>query len=111
MNYQIAEELLEKSRKGNYVKLKNQTYLTRDTSGNICLVLHRTTVALMHSDGSSTLDSGGFQTPTTKDRLNMLTAANIYQQDFSWYVTNAGNPVPFFDGVKIDSQGRVLNPA
>ena len=108
MNFILADQLLQQSKKGNYKKIANNTYLTRDDLGNICIYLHRTPIITMHPDGTATLDSGGYRTATTKERFGLITC-NVYQDKFDWYIGNSGKPIPFFDGVKVDSVGKVLN--
>lgn len=56
--------------------------------------------------------SGGWQTVTTKDRLNQLLSDyghGIYQKDYAWFVVSRGddgrydhdNAVPFGDGMTL----------
>ena len=108
MNFLLANTLLTNSKKENYHKLANNTYLARDGAGNICVYLHRTPIITLHPDGSSTLDSGGYRTATTKERFGLI-PCHVYQDKFDWYIGNGGKPVPFFDGARVDASGLVLN--
>lgn len=53
------------------------------------------------------LFDGGHQTNTTKSRLNALLSAfgidgeRVFAKDFTWYVQQAGGPVPFFSGMRL----------
>lgn len=51
-------------------KVANNTYLERRTDESIALVLHNTDVVTYHLDGRIVLDTGGWLTVTTKDRIN-----------------------------------------
>lgn len=67
-------------------------------------------VALTDREYVWTLNSGGHQTYTTKSRLNRFSPASVYQRNHVWYVRcNTGRAVPFFDGIAVDRNGRVLN--
>lgn len=68
---------------------------------------HNTDVVLIHRDGTYTLNSGGYETVTTKARIVEYSGANLYQKNYVWYVSG----VRFKDGMKIDSQGRLLTAA
>jgi predicted glycosyl hydrolase (DUF1957 family) len=68
--------------------------------------LYNTVVVNIHQDGTYTLNTGGWQTVTTKDRINNYSPARVYQRNGEWYMNDDGK---FWDGVKIDATGRVLN--
>jgi hypothetical protein len=63
------------------------------------------------------LNSGGWRTPTTKDRINAVLPQGvcIYQDRGIWYVriglwdSNSGKTIPFFDGIEI-RDGILKNP-
>ena len=48
----------------------HKTTIRTDKTGAICVQYHRTIVAKRHADGSVMLDNGGWQTVTTKKRMN-----------------------------------------
>ena len=83
-------------------KLAHNTYrVTIDGAPGI--MFHRTVIILRVSNGYR-LSSGGWQTSTTKQRLNALMPGGygIHQKDFRWYVTlSYGEVVPFEDGMVI----------
>lgn len=92
--------------------IKRNTFQYVDPEGDHDTVirLHRTDIVRKHSDGSVTLDSGGWRTPTTKDRMqdHLPGSARIWQERGQWYVSNGAmwNPkapgvVPFFDGIRV----------
>lgn len=83
-------------------KLAHNTYrVTID--GQPGVKYHSTVIILRVSNGYR-LSSGGWETSTTKQRLNALMPPgySIHQKDFRWYVTlTYGEVVPFEDGMVI----------
>lgn len=68
-----------------------------------------TEVARKNADGSVTLNSGGWQTATTKMRINQFANEfcsgrfSVYQKAGQWFVHGRGGdperPEPFYDGM------------
>tara|TARA_R100001510_G_C7528192_1_gene120757 strand:+ start:316 stop:606 length:291 start_codon:yes stop_codon:yes gene_type:complete len=50
------------------------------------LKLHGNTIAVLHGDGTLMITDAGWQTNTTKERLNGLPNVNIHQKNFIWYL-------------------------
>ena len=53
------------------------------------------------------LDSGGWQTVTTKRRMNQVSDAHnlgfrVYQRDFEWFVDFKEKTLPFYDGMRLE---------
>lgn len=70
--------------------------------------LHGNEIMRIHADYTYTLKDGGWQTITTKDRLNALSPASVFQRKGTWYVGSAtGQDVPFYSGIRVDQYGRV----
>lgn len=81
----------------------NNTTLHRLDNGDIAVRLHRTDVVIYHRDDDTvTLNSGGWQTVTTKERMNRFTNVRVYQEKHVWYVVEYpydwDSPVEFADG-------------
>jgi len=79
-------------------KLTHNTY--RSTwDGQPCVIFHRTTIIVRLPGGGYKLSSGGWQTTTTKQRLNALLPGgySISQKDFRWTVHTPEGDLPFFD--------------
>jgi hypothetical protein len=54
-------------------KVANNTYLKRDRYRNdIAVHLHSTDVLIFHANGDIWINTGGWNTPTTRDRINMF---------------------------------------
>ena len=74
--------------------------------------LHDTDILTLEN-GVYTLNSGGWRTPTTKDRLNsFLPEKNrIFTEKGIWYYgTWNGGKIPFKDGMKVNAEGNTLTP-
>lgn len=88
-------------------KLSNYaTTVATGEDGKTRVTYHSTAIVTFDAE-SVVLDSGGYQTVTTKRKMNQ--AANqfglgfaVYQRDFDWFVRlENGQETPFEDGLKI----------
>lgn len=118
MNYEKAVATL-KNRPSK--KVANNTYLV-PVEGGIAVKLHQTNVVTFHSDGNVTLNSGGWRTVTTKERINRYSPARVYSEGGVWFVyykddygSQTYQPddctdhrATFFDGITVDSKGIPL---
>ncbi len=78
------------------------TTVFNDNEGNQFVTLHGNLIAQISNFGDIKLSSCGWQTVTTKSRLNaildtFLSGIGVYQKDFVWYI----NDREFFDGYTI----------
>ena len=108
-NYSEARDIYEDRRKRGILKrgvrLANNTYLSWQdeikpmTSNGLTpspswfgVRLHKTNVVTFHSDGSIVLDSGGWKTVTTKDRINCALPPgwSVYSTRGVWYLSQSG---------------------
>ena len=97
-------------------KIANNTWLERRDDETIAVRLHQTDVVTYRADGSITLDTGGWFTVTTKDRMNRFTPFAVSSRRGEWQVairnphynpdifdpdTNPywGDTVPYRDGM------------
>jgi hypothetical protein len=103
MNFQSATEELKKGMNGTK-KVDHNTYI-RSIDDGIALKLHNTDIVIFKKDGTYQLNTGGWQTVTTKDRLNKFTPARISSKKGIWYI----NEIPFVDGIVIDANGSPIN--
>ena len=86
------------------MKIANNTYMETDHNGVITYRLHHTTVVTVFPSGCVRFSSGGWQTVTTKNRLNRYGCGYcIYQRAGEWFVSHPQIPrdVPFFDGITL----------
>ncbi len=103
LTFDQGVNLLNNARYGQK-KVANNTYLYQKNDDTLAVKLYATDVVLIHKDGTYTLNSGHYQTLTTKTRINDFSPANIYQKKYVWYV---GDNIKFKDGIKIDQTGKV----
>jgi hypothetical protein len=109
MTYEQAQQQYKKARIINgekRKKLSNNTYLLKDGE-QYCVRLHNTIVVRIFPDNTYVLNSGGWQTRTTKERINNFSPANIYQRNKIWFFSNGEE---FFDNVIITNDETVINP-
>ena len=58
-------------------------------------------------EGFITLFDGGWQSNTTKSRLNAILAENgipgerVFAKAYTWFVQQEGGPIPFFSGMRL----------
>ena len=104
LTYATCQEILSKRYSK---KLANNTYLYR--SDDVFRVkLHNTDIVTINSDNTQTLNSGGYLTKTTKDRLNTFSYASISQKRGLWFIQQGDTEVAFFDGVKLNLFGEIV---
>ena len=78
--------------------LENNTIEYFRSNGERVIRLYRTDIVTFSPDGHSvTLDSGGYRTATTKDRMNRYSGFTISRIKRSWYIDG----VPYYDGITI----------
>jgi hypothetical protein len=111
MNYEQAEQQYKKARtfKGEKrKKLERNTYLLKEGE-DYCVRLHQTIVVRIQPDNTCILNSGGWFTPTTKDRINRFSPKEIglSQSNKVWYLNNGSE---YFDGIIVTENGQVINP-
>ncbi len=78
------------------------TTVFNDNEGNQFVTLHGNLIAQISNFGDIKLSSCGWQTVTTKSRLNaildtFLYGLGVFQKDFEWYIGDD----KFFDGYTI----------
>jgi len=88
-------------------KVANNTYLVRRGADAIALRLHDTDVVTYHRSGDVALDSGGWQTVTTKDRMHKYTDAMVGSTKGVWHVTWGSQDHGYADGMVLHPDGSV----
>ena len=86
---------------------KDNTSVHWNPEEGVALVrLHGNKIAEI-GEGFIRLFDGGWQSNTTKSRLNAILDANglpgecVFAKNFTWYVGQAGGPIPFFSGMTL----------
>lgn len=102
--FQVYLGFFRKSGKKISKKIANNTLEINYPDGRRAIRLHDTDVVTFEN-GHVILNSGGWQTRTTKDRINQhLPNRFIIQKNFQWFVVNSWNdkkPIEFKDGMKL----------
>ena len=77
-------------------------------NGVAFVFLHGNLIAEI-GEGFIKLHDGGWQSNTTKSRLNAILSENglpnerVFQKDFAWFVRlNDGTTIPFFSGMRLN---------
>lgn len=108
LTYTEAQDLMKKARHGRR-KLENNTYL-EERGDSFAIRLHDTDIVMIHPNGVYTLDSGGWRTVTTKDRISHYSPAVVSSVKHRWFAypftdargfTDFTRPVPFVDGMEV----------
>ena len=97
MNEAVTEALNWKS--GN-------TEVKTDADNISSVFLHGNLIAKIGENFIQIFDGGGYQTATTKSRLNALLFAcrvddRVFQKNFQWFVSTNGNTVKFTSGMTL----------
>jgi len=87
LTYDKATEML---RNRNSKKIGNNTYLERIDERTVGVRLHSTHVVTIDAEDNYTLNAGGYETATTKDRINTYSPARVYAEQHVWYVDAPG---------------------
>lgn len=72
--------------------------------GGFAVQYHATDIVIARPDGTITLNSGGWRTPTTKERINryLPTGYTLIQDKHTWYIKQPnGADVLFQDGITL----------
>lgn len=87
-------------------KIANNT-TARLIDGGVAIRLHDTDIVVFRDGGGLVLNTGGWLSVTTKERLNRYTAAGISQKAGVWYMKDGSL---FYDGMVISEDGTPLQP-
>jgi hypothetical protein len=98
LSFNRAEELLGNR---NKKKIANNTYLIRLDTDTIGIRLHSTDIVTILRDGKYVLNSGGYRTRTTKDRMNQYIPGMISQRKNVWYIRQYMKEAEYQDGMII----------
>jgi hypothetical protein len=84
-------------------KVQHNTWLVRNGENAIGVVLHNTTLVTFHRDGSVELDTGGWRSVTTADRMRSYSPFRIVTVDGDWHIMHpdakGGPSIPLIDNM------------
>ncbi len=89
------------------------TRLQRRPDGTIAVRYHNTDVVTYDINGTCTLRNGGWQSVTTKERMNEYSPATVGQEKGCWYIGRYWQGQPrseFYDGMIIGIDGAAVEP-
>ncbi len=85
------------------LKLADNAYQNSCENGDCIVTFHNTEIIIFKANGNIILNSGGYRTPTTKERINrFLPGYHIEQRNNIWYISDdQDNETIFLDGMII----------
>lgn len=101
-------------------KVEHNTYEVNFENGDRAIRFHKTTIVTFHPDGSFTLNSGGFHTQTTSERIRRYAKnVRLMSERGIWYVSFRKDEkdyqwppkekfTAFYDGITFSKRGKVL---
>ena len=101
MNHSEAVSMVRGKRNANRRKVGNNTYAEILHDNSVGIMLHSTYVVKIHEDNTYTLQTGGWQTVTTKDRINQYSPVRVYQRKYEWFVKINDKEYPFMEGMVV----------
>lgn len=80
--------------------LAHNTTVEADPDGSVGVRFHSTRIITFHPEGTFTVNTGGWRSVTTKQRLNALLPAGfrIYSKAYAWRITTPEGEFAFEDG-------------
>lgn len=89
--YGDLERHLQGGRNKNRRPLQNNTYAVRRGENCIAVQLHSTDILTFYRDGRVSFNTGGWETVTTKDRINTYAPGGwrVYSERGHWYLFSA----------------------
>jgi hypothetical protein len=79
-------------------KVANNTTARILPNGSVAFELHSTDVVVIHEDDSATLRTGGWNSPTTKQRINRYSPVRVFQKNWEWFTSHG---TPFQEGMLV----------
>lgn len=105
----LDEELGNKQMK----KIGYETVIRRVDDFTVGVRYHSTDIIRVDPTNIVTLSNGGWDTPTTKDRLNQFLrclGVHIYQKNYTWYIVGDNGTFEFQNGIEVHPGGYVVLP-
>lgn len=95
-------------------KLANNTYGRILSDGTAVVRFHSTDIVIAHPNGDTVYNTGGWQTATTKERINrwLPPGIGLHQANHEWFLhlfsQNFKTYATFVSGITLDAYGKVL---
>ena len=100
----IEKQIISAIKENKDLKIANSEVISYTNSSDV--YLHGNLIARIGETWMELFD-GGYQSVTTKSRLNALLSAfgmegeYIFQKNFQWFIQYQGAPIPFFSGMRL----------
>ena len=107
VTFNELKKLIDKSRNGE-PKFALNTTVRFVASTKIAIKLYNTDIVIVNSDDEYELFTKDWDSKTTKDRIAKYTPVHINTVKGVLCVMSPTGPVPFCDGIKVDSLGNVI---
>ena len=88
-------------------KIANNTFHYLRSDGAYIIRLHTTDIIEKFPSGDIHLNTGGWQTISTKERLNRFAPCRIWAKKGIWIISYAGNEYAYADGMILHVDGTV----
>lgn len=98
MTHREALKLVHGSTNRMQRKVANNTYARIEQNGDVVFRLHSTDIVTIHPDNTATLKNGGWNSSTTKERINRYSPSKVYQKNWQWFLTDGR---PFQEGMLV----------
>ena len=100
------------SNKANWSKSNTQVVYNESTNCSSVYLHGHQIATLDHNTQALKLDSCGYQTVTTKSRLNAILdevkyGAKVYQKNWNWFVSFRQSKTSFFDGIVLFNEEQL----
>lgn len=106
---QTVKEMLEGTDEViNHKKVGNNTLKIKYQDGTTAIRLHNTNIITTTPDEKTTLNTGGYFTRTTKERLSEWTSFGFQIRKGQWYIRSNGKEYIFYDGITFDKNGNLV---
>lgn len=101
MTYAEAVKMVRGKTNRSKRKIGNNTRGYIEYDGSVSIELHSTKVVVLYPNGLVKLQTGGWQTITTKDRINQYSPVKVYQRNYEWFVKINGKEYPFIENMVV----------
>ena len=88
MTHREALKLVHGSTNRMQRKVANNTYARIEQNGDVVFRLHSTDIVTIHPDNTATLKNGGWNSSTTKERINRYSPIGVYKKNWEWFLTD-----------------------
>ena len=100
------------SNKANWAKSNTQVVYNESTNCSSVYLHGHQIATLDHNTQAVKLSSCGYQTVTTKSRLNAILdevkyGAKVYQKNWNWFVSFRQSKTSFFDGIVLFNEEQL----